>query len=551
MTWSTQRIVTWIIVLGAVLRIQGLGWDGWLNFHPDERNLVSAARALVFPGGMIPNFHAYNGLALMLPKALAFAVCGAGPSLECITWAARLISALCAAASVLVGVRIAIRLGGEAAALPAALLLALSAPLIQWAHFGTTESALILTVLVLWLSAIRFADGQDSVWRAALIWGVTLGLGLGMKTTAGLFALIPVVAVALNWRSLDRRAVPAALLCAVLALSLFVLTTPALIYARADYFGVMRFESDVVSGRADVFWTWQFTHARNFIYEASQLWRLLDGSGLMLALLGIVLGLAARQWRRSVPALLLAVLYLGVIALWHAKFTRYLAPVVPILLILAALAAARLIVWGEKLRFPATIKTLAIVALALPALTGLVTAISYRSVDPRIQAADLLNSRVRSGETVLVEPREVGIMGFDGADLEVLPLTDPPGEAKLEQITELLADGDWLLLYSRRNWAVLPGLTERFPEMCGYYNALAHGDLGYIVVARFDRVAPFGGLLEPDLGSEETRVVFDRPVVYLLRNVDEMTSGEIWTQIELAPQDCAPETLRKMFERHR
>ncbi|MEO8530284.1 MAG: glycosyltransferase family 39 protein [Deltaproteobacteria bacterium] len=544
---TTKRAVTWTIVIGAILRIQGLGWDNWLNFHPDERNLVTAAQALAFPGAMIPSFHAYNGLALMLPKALAFVVCGGDPSIACVTWAARLLSAVFASLAVLVGVRIAVRLGGEMAALPAALLLAFSAPLIQWAHFGTTESALSLTVLVLWLSALRFAEGRDSIWRAAVVWGVTLGLGLGMKTTAGIFALIPLLAVALNWRILDRQAVPAALLCAIVALVLFVVTTPALIFAREDYFNVMRFEGDVVSGRADVFWTWQFTHARNVVYEASQLWRLLDGSGLMLAGLGVFAALWARN-KQSLPALLLMVIYLAVISLWHAKFTRYLAPVLPILLVFAALSAARMMVLR---RFPATLKTVLVIALALPVLTGSATAISYRAPDPRVIAAERLSARIRPGETVLVEPREVGIMGFDRADLLVLPLSDPPGVSKLEQIASDLNAGDWMLIYSRRNWAVLPGLRERFPEMCGYYSALARGDLGYIVVNKFERAAPFGALLAPDLGSEETRTVFDGPTVYLLQNTDHLSAADLKTRIDQAPQDCTPATLLDLFERHR
>jgi hypothetical protein len=550
MTWPTARWVTLILVISAVLRIQGLGWDHWLNFHPDERNLVTAAQSLAFPGAMVPSFHAYNGLALILPKALAFAVCGPGPSIECVTWAARLISALSAIAAVLVGLRIAVRLAGEATALPAALLLSFSAPLIQWAHFGTTESALILTVLVLWLSSIRFLNGEDSVWRVSVVWGVTLGLGLGMKTTAGIFALIPLFAVALAWRRLDRRALPAALLCAVLALSLFVLTTPALIYAREDYFGVMRFEGDVVSGAADVFWTWQFTHATNLLYELSQFWRLMDGTAFLLAVVGI--GLALRtHTRRSLPALALTLVYLALVCFWHAKFTRYLSPVLPVLLIFAAIAAAKLFSLRAQLRFPATMTVMLVIALSLPVLTGISTAISYRSADPRVLAAERLNTRIRPGDIVLVEPREVGVMGFDGADLKVLPLTEPPGEAKLSQIADGLAAGDWMLIYSRRHWAVLPGLSDRFPELCAYYGALARGDLGYTFVANFKRRAPFGDLLEPDLGSEETRTVFDRPTVYLLQNTSHLSAGNIRARLAAPAGDCAPETLLTLFERHR
>ena len=87
------RLIWLAVLAGAVLRFQGLGWDGWHQFHPDERNLADAARALSFPDALLPGFHAYNGLALYLPRALAWAVFGPAPDMAVVTWAARFLSA--------------------------------------------------------------------------------------------------------------------------------------------------------------------------------------------------------------------------------------------------------------------------------------------------------------------------------------------------------------------------------------------------------------------------------------------------------------------------
>lgn len=540
------RATTLLLVGAALLRLQGLGWDAWANLHPDERNLVAAAHGLWFPGGMVPGFHAYNGLALAAPKLVAFLACGPEPGYPCVTWAARLVSALLSGGAVWVAWRIALRLGGDAAGLMALLLVGLSAPLLQWSHFGTTESALTLAVLALWLQAMRFLSGEDGVWRTALASGAILGLGLGMKTTAGIFALLPLAALALGARRLDRRAVLAVPAGVALALALLAATTPALLLATADYLSVMRFEGDVVAGRADVFWTWQFAHARPVAFETAQLWRMMDGTALLLAAPGLVWALrrgGAGAW----VVLPLVLAYLATILGWHARFTRYLAPVLPVLLVLAALGAA----WLWRALPARTPRVALVVALALPALTGLSMAASYRSPDSRLLAAEDLAARLRPGDTVLLEPRDVGPSGFGEAEVRVLPLMDDGAGDKLDRIAADLEAGDWMLLYSRRHWAVLPVLPERFPEMCAYYAALAAGDLGYRVVARFARAAPLGRLVEPGLHSEETRVVFDRPVVYLLQNQGRLVAADLRDRIAAPPADCRPATIQAGFERPR
>lgn len=542
---GAARAIPWLLALGVALRLQGLGWDGGAGLHPDERNLAVGAAALRFPGGLIPEFHAYNGLALLLPKALAVLACGPEPGLPCVTWAARLVSALCAAGALALAARIAHRLGGPVAAALALVLAGLSAPLVQWAHFGTTESALTLAVLALWWLAIRFLDGRDGVWRAALGSGAVLGLAMGTKTTAAAFALIPLAALLLGRGRLGQAAVAAVPAAALLALALLLLTTPALVVATRDYLGVMRFEGDVVAGRADVFWTWQFEGARPGLFEASQLWRMMDGTGLLLAGAGLLWG-----WRRGGAALWVAmpfaVLYMATILGWHARFTRYLAPALPILLVLAALGAA----WAWEGLRGRTARVALVLALLPPAAAGLSTALSFRSPDSRLLAAQDLRARLAPGDLVLLEPRDVGPAAFEGVETRVLPLTEPSGGEKLDALARDLAEGDWMLIYSRRHWAVLPRLA-RFPEMCGYYAALAGGTLGWEVVARFRRAAPLGPLLDPDLGSEETREVFDRPLVHLLQNTGRLGAGEIRARIEGGGQGCAPEAIRDALARPR
>jgi hypothetical protein len=533
------------LALLALLRLQGLMWDEGRLYHPDEFNLVSAAGKLVFPGGMIPDFHAYNGLALALPKALAVALCGPAPGGACLSLAARLISALCAAGALWLGYRIALRLGGEMAAWLALALIGLSAPLIQWAHFGTTESALILAVLAAWLQGQRYLDGTDGPWRAGLGWALILGLALGEKTSAAVIGVIPLAALALRPGGPGRGgalAVPAAIL---LALGLFVLTTPAVIFATGDYLEVMRFEGDVVAGRADVFWTWQFEGAVQGLFEARQLWGMAGGTGLVLALYGIGRSLRARD-RGAMLGLAFLLVYLAIIVTWHARFARYLAPALPVLLVFAALGGAA--IWA-RLR-AGTLRLAFALALAPALLAGLSLAASYRFPDSRIAAAALLEARLQKGDVVLYEPRDVGPTGLAGSETVILPLIEPATPDKPALLAAALSRGDWLVIYSRRHWAVLPRLA-RFPEICGYYAALARGDLGYEVALDTPRFAPLGRFFDPGLTAEETRVVFDRPEVFVLRRVTRLSQDEILARITAPGQDCRAETLLAALRRPR
>lgn len=526
------RIMIFLVAVGFALRILGIGWDDWLQFHPDERNLVEASRALGFPDRLLPDFHAYNGLALYLPRLLVWSMPWASPDSATLTMAARLISALFGTALISFGGLIAARLGGTLAGLGAAALLAFSAPLIQWAHFGTTESAMALAVLALWWLALKLLDNKMSPMRAALWCGLVLGLALGLKTTAALFALIPLAALALAWPVQGRRLLWSLLAGAALSAAIFLTTTPSVLLNTHAYLDVMAFERGVVNGSLDVFWTWQFTGARDGAFELASLRHMLGSVMLVLAAFGLVLGLA-RNPAALAPAGLFAVVYCLIVFGLHAKFVRYLAPVVPLLLIFAALALPVLARLGSRF-VAACVASL----LLLAAVQGASMAASFLTLDPRIAASRFLQDHIAPGETIAREPSDVGAPLFNWERLDDLAVMEPTGPDKLGALSEQVARADWLVLNSRRHWAVLPRQRDRFPQMCGFYAALAAGDFGLQETARFGRWQPLRGLFYPGLDAEETLVVFDRPEVIVFRRSHRIDAAAAARAIEDRRADC-------------
>ena len=534
---TPRRLLLLLLLTALVLRLQGLDWDQGRGLHPDEGNLVRAAAGLG-PGRWIPEFHAYNDLALWLPKLVAAPFCDASSTL-CLSHAARLLSAVFSAASVWAMAAIALRLGGRRAMLATALIAATSAPLIQWAHFGTTESALVLLVALLWLQALRWQRGEIGNAGLGLTSALLLGAGFGIKTSALAATVIPLAALAVMRRPLRpmlRVFAWALPLTIVLALA----ATPSLLVVPGDWLAVMRFERGVVDGSLDVFWTRQFASRSGPTFQLYQLWGATSGVGLVLAGFGLMT--ARREaWRGLAPGLAFALVYGGLILGWHAAFFRYLAPLFPAVLIPAGLGAARLLASASR-----NLRALGAAGLALMAVLGLDFAASYQAIDPRVVAEAELRRRAAPDARLAVEPYDTGLTA--GLETVPLPLESPDPAA----LAEALAAADWMLVASRRNWAVLPGHPAA-PLACAYYAALAGGDLGWRPVAAFHRASPLHPLLEPGLAAEETRTVFDRPRVILLRKEISLDPAALAGRLAapVPPAACAPETLAAAWARAR
>ncbi len=534
-----QNFARWVgicLLLGTCLRLQGLDWDGWQQFHPDERNIVYAALSLTASNWHVPDFLAYNGLSLYTPLAIAHLI-SASPDVADVTWAARLLSALLSSLSVGFGCLIAIRIGDRLAGQIAILLLATSAPLIQWAHFGTTESSMILFVLILWWLSLRVMSGEETLLRAAIYSGIAIGVACGFKTTALAFALIPGMTLIVLVRQFGWKLVFPCMTGILIAGAIFLATTPALLFKTEQYLSVMAFERGVVSGQTDVFWTWQFSDAVDVLYEFRSLWQVLDGGMLLLAVVGVFL-LSKQKFRQTIPMLAFVIIYLLIVSQWHAKFIRYLAPVLPVLLIYAAVAVARLITgWSSSAR------VLSAFSLLLTVATGLMMALSFQAEDPRINAHRYLKAHMNEGDAILREPVDVGAPLFGSPNVAVLPLIEASSPEKVSDISSLVANADWLVMNSRRHWSVLPKLTERFRYMCGYYSALEHGEFGLQEVARFSRNQILRGLTYPGLGAEETRIVFDRPEVIVFKRRSAILAQAIEDRITTRSDSCGVPTF--------
>ncbi len=549
------RMAFWLILAailaGAALRFVGLAWDQGQMLHPDESNLVRGATYLNLQWNGDPQFYAYGGLSLFAPRLVTAFWSIFDPTLDVLAphmlaAAARWISAWCSLGVVAFGALIMRRAGGgPMLAAAVAWLLALDVGLIQAAHFGTTDAPLVFVLAILVWLAIGFTAGRlrTPIW--VLLSGVALGAGLALKVSAVPMALVPAVAALMQARRLGLRTfLLAALGGGIVTAAVFALLNPY-IFAHWDAFtSIMDFESGVVSGRNDVFWTLQFIGQPPFFLVAQMPWM----SGPLLPGLGIAglvaLLIAAYRGNATARALLplgvFALVWLAYVSSLHAAFIRYLLPLSLPLAIGAVWLVAELAGRWRSAAIGILIVTSALWAIAFTAI--------YRTEDSRIQASRWLIAEAKPTDVLVFEPNDspmpTGVLNAPDFTKGLLELRREGDDPEITRaFAEQLEAGDWIVMPSRRNWMVLPRLRQRFPAACAYYAALFAGELGYAEVKRFENMPRLFGITIPTTDAEETFEVFDHPAVRIFRKTRRLDRDALTAAMDRYRWACTrPET---------
>jgi hypothetical protein len=244
--------------------------------------------------------------------------------------------------------------------------------------------------------------------RAALLGGLGAGLAAGTKYTAGIVLLPLLTAVVVAARAqrqpLARTLLAPAAAACVAALAGFLIANPyALLDADAFRAGVAR-QRTLASGEELA--KLGLTQSNGIVYY---LWSLTWGLGWIpaLAALGGAIRLALRERMLALVLLPAPLLYLLFMGLQERYFGRWLLPVLPIVIVLAAyggMALARaLAARAPRIAAPAV----ALVAVALLA-QGLVHSLHVDRVlaraDTRNSARAWLLANMPTGSKVVIEP---------------------------------------------------------------------------------------------------------------------------------------------------
>ena len=319
-------------------------------------------------------------------------------------------------------------------------------------------------------------------------------------------------------------------------------------------------QSEMVRRIRDYPFTRQYADTTPYLYHVRQL--AVFGLGLPLGIAAWA-GLAFAGWwcvRRRSRAHLLSLAwvapYLLIVGSFETKFLRYMLPATPFMLLFGSQMLVAAVDWARAHRSALTpwARAAVVVVVGATALYALAYVGMYSRPHPAVEAAAWVEAQELPSDTVVLrEHWDDSIPYLGGYDVRELPLYNPDGPEKTDLLSRELAEADYMVLYSSRLYGSIARLPDRYPVSSRYYSLLFGGDLGYELVhfeANHPSLPGFAlvndtfsrpGLPTPaplaqhrpalatfNLGhADDSFVVFDHPLVLVLRNTGGLPAGAI------------------------
>lgn len=522
----TLTILIFLVLSGGFFRFYNLNWDESHFFHPDERNIANAVGRIQFFSQLNPGFFAYGGFPIYLYRL-------AGDILVLITkntawisdWSyiniiGRNFSAFFSTLTIIPLFLLARRFFDWQTSITTALVYTFTVSSIQVAHFAITESFLVLTVITICLISVKIA-GEENVKNYVLC-GAVFGLALASKTSALLYLIIPFIATlyaTIRHRNKLYVRVLNTIVMLITALAIFTLFSPYTFLSWNKFIESMRYESGVATGSLPVPYILQFTYTTPYLYQLKNLfWQM--GPIALFSLLGFILLLrqSIKKYRLWV-LLIFPIIYFAYIGSWHTKFTRYMLPILPFLIIFASYG---LIFIKNRLGFLG--KVIFGLFIMITILWTLAFCSIYIREQTRITASKWIFQNIPPGSRILVEhwddglPVEIASFSPSQYKYEGLTIYEPDNQQKIEYFAKNLSEGDYLIINSRRLYGTLMHLPDKYPITSKYYKLLFNGSLGYVKVAEFSSYPSIFGLTINDDLTEESFQVYDHPKVSVFKN---------------------------------
>jgi len=288
------------------------------------------------------------------------------------------------------------------------------------------------------------------------------------------------------------------------------------------------------------------------------------GIASIMAFVALVATLPVRSAESRGNVLLLSwvVPYLLLTGAFQVKFTRYLIPVSPLLVIFGAQMMFHL--WDRVASdLPSLKHVVTVVIVGLVAATGLY-AIAYMSVyqEPytAVRTSQWINQNAPQGSIILTEHWDEGHPDLGRYQIRTLPVYNEDGQQKLDGMVTDLAESDYIVQFSNRLYGTIPRLPERYPFTTAYFQLLFGGGLGYElanVETAYPSIAGINfvddtysrpGLPQPDgsvnqsglninLGfADESFSVYDHPKGMVFANVERLDESVIRERLVAATE---------------
>lgn len=538
-----------IILIGGFFRLYRLNWDESYTFHPDERNIANAVIKVNIPDQLDPGFHAYNGFSIYMIRGIAqILVWITGNSDWVNNWGnvnmiGRTISAIASTASIYLIYVLVRKLLGKNAALFATFISAFTVGLIQYSHYGVTESLLVFFLLLIGIASTKILDDPSRVlyWIVA---GILCGLAIGTKTSAISFLAIPFVTWLVSFRQNDKKLnlFLLGVLFVFVVFIFFFASSPFTLLHYDEFRKSMKYEGGVVSGTVKVPYTVQFEKTTPFLFFFQNLhWQV----GLILPTIG-ALGIliwsgvmvfkrkTSRTFMSALPFLAFGILYFIYVGRWYTKFLRYMIPFIPVLIL------ATTWVFYKLYKFKKT-RYISLFLVSVTMLVSFLWSLAYLNIfhqeSTRITASKWFYSNIPEGTRILHEHWDDRVPNFLRdtyvPSYNFIEMTNYDGDSptKIEKLSQNLANGEYLVLSSKRLSGSIGRAKWLYPYTSNYYRLLFDNKLGYKLVQEFTSYPKIGSLEINDDAAEETFQVYDHPKILVFKNEGKLSEEEIYSLV--------------------
>lgn len=498
-----------------------LDWGDGHYFHPDENNMaVALSRISIYD--LDPKFYAYGQFPLYLsffsfrifnflidreaPFSLTFA--------QSVT-ALRFWSATFSVFSVYIFYLISRQISTKKYfSLIFVTLLILNPGLIQFSHFGTTESILIFVLACnIYFGLLILKARGLGLAKLLLISSVVSGMGLASKITS-IILIGPVIAALLFIFFKKNNKLLTILLSEsfiILTIIFYACLSPFNIISKTDFTSSMSYETSVATGKLKVFYTNQFIDTQPYIFQLTHIFPYVNGLPVfIMAFIGIFHFIKNTpkpfihryKWLIIFSTPLVYFIYIGQL---YTKWTRFMSPIFFIFPFFASYYLS--LIKSNKLR---------IILVIIGIFPGLIFASRYFQKDIRVVASEWVNKNIPEKSNIISEGGNVvdfpittknyNINHFNFYNLDQDPVFP-------EKLSPLVSEADYIFIPSRRIFKNQHG--PDFPQSDRYYRQLFSGISGFKIIKVFPKQV---GLLNPEK-AEETWTVFDRPVIRIFKKV--------------------------------
>ncbi|HXS15106.1 MAG TPA: glycosyltransferase family 39 protein [Candidatus Saccharimonadales bacterium] len=522
-----HRLFIIIFIIGSFLRLYNLNWDGGFYLQPDERLFVNAS-TLSFPTSwsqffsvsspLNPHMFYYGSFLLYLYKIIHDVFF----SSQSFLLISRTISSVFSIATIPLIYLLGKQFFVKKIALLATLVFTFSIGSIQYAHFNTTESFLVLLVTTITYLSILVI--QTKQLKISILLGILLGISFGTKITGLVFGIIPLLSFVYLFMTTQTKIKIIYWFVFFLVISVVVgaICAPYQIIDWSTFFSQTNYMEGVTYGTFKPPFVIIYENTFPYIYQFLYIFPFILGFiSLPLSLIGFFQLSKKTLHERKIVYLFLFVfplLYFLWSGAWYAKYERYYVLLLPFMSLWAGFALSKLnklVLW---------------ICILLIMFNGILYLRVYAAPHTRIAASQWIYQHIPNNSTLASEYWDDALplllpgesKNFQNITINVY---DPDTHSKIERLAAQLSHADYVILSSRRVSASIMNNSQEYPYTTTYYRLLFSGQLGFSQVAEFSN-SPF--IISDDF-ADETFQSYDHPPVVILKNIKKLSPSKLFS----------------------